>query len=123
MTKPEKFSVHSRLKSFVFAFAGVRYFFITEHNAWIHALATIAVVAFSFVIGLSGYEWIAIVFAIALVWVTEMLNTAIEKSMDHLSPAIHQEVKIVKDVAAAAALTAAIAAVIVALIIFMPKFI
>ena len=122
MTKPKKFSLHSRFKSFSYAFAGVRLFFLTEHNAWIHALAAVAVTIISFIAGVSATEAIAIVFAIALVWITEMLNTAIEKMMDHLSPAEHPEVKIIKDVSAAAVLTAAIAAIIVAFIIFIPKF-
>ena len=67
-------------------------------------------------------EWIAIVFAISLVWITEMFNTAIEKSMDHLSPTEHPEVKLIKDVASAAVLTASVAACIIALIIYIPKF-
>jgi diacylglycerol kinase (ATP) len=122
MSKPKKFSLHSRFKSFSYAFSGVRLFFRTEHNAWIHALAALAAIIISFLVGVSTAEAIAIVFAIALVWITEMLNTAIEKIMDHLSPAEHPDVKIIKDVSAAAVLTAAVAAVIVALIIFIPKF-
>jgi diacylglycerol kinase (ATP) len=122
MSKPHQFSMHSRLKSFQYAFEGFRHFFLTEHNAWLHALATCLVIVVAFVVGISTLEWIAIVFAIALVWITEMLNTAVEKSMDHLSPASHPNVKLIKDVAAGAVLTAALAACIVALIIFIPKF-
>jgi diacylglycerol kinase len=58
--------------------------------------------------------------SIALVWATEMLNTAIEKIMDHLSPQIHPTVKFVKDVAAGATLIAAIAAAIIGAVIFIP---
>jgi diacylglycerol kinase (ATP) len=123
MSKPPKFSMHSRLKSFIYAFEGFRHFFLTEHNAWLHALATLMIVAVSFATGISPLEWIAIIFAISLVWITEMLNTAVEKSMDHLSPSVHPNVKLIKDVAAAAVLTAATAACIIALIIFIPKFI
>src|SRR5687768_14355454 len=121
MSNPEKFSMHSRLKSFQYAFEGFRHFFVTEHNAWLHALATVMIIVVSFAVGISTSEWIAIVFAISLVWITEMLNTAVEKSMDHLSPAFHPNVKLIKDVAAAAVLTAAVAACIIALIIFIPK--
>ena len=121
MTKPGTFSMHSRLKSFVYAFAGFKQFFRTEHNAWIHALATLLVIPFSFMMELSAMEWIAIVFAIAFVWITEMLNTAVEKTMDHLSPEEHPQVKLIKDVAAAAVLTASVAACIIAFIIYIPK--
>ena len=123
MTKPKQFSFHSRLKSFQYAFEGFRHFFASEHNAWIHAGASIVIILFSFYMSISSMEWLAIIFAIALVWITEMLNTAIEKTMDHLSPEAHPRVKLIKDVAAAAVLTAAVTACIVALIIFIPKFI
>jgi diacylglycerol kinase (ATP) len=105
----------------VYAFAGLRWFFLNEHNAWIHAFAAIAVLIISFLCRLSGYEFIAILFSMAFVLVAEMFNTAIEKLMDHLSPGVHPSVKIIKDVAAAAVLLAAIVAVIVGLIIFVPK--
>jgi len=121
MVKSPKFSAHSRLLSFKYAFEGFRHFFYTEHNAWLHAFATVMIIGVSFAVGISASEWIAIVFSIALVWITEMLNTAVEKSMDHLSPASHPQVKLIKDVAAAAVLTAAVAACIVAFIIFIPK--
>jgi diacylglycerol kinase (ATP) len=122
MSKPQKFSMHSRLKSFQYAFEGFRHFFLTEHNAWLHALATVTIIGVSLTVGISASEWMAIIFAIALVWITEMLNTAVEKSMDHLSPATHPNVKLIKDIAAAAVLTAALAACVIALIIFIPKF-
>jgi diacylglycerol kinase len=122
MLEPEKFSVRKRFKSFVFAFSGVKYFFRREHNAWIHALATIVVLILSAVMHISLHEMIALIFCIALVWITEMLNTSIEKLMDHLAPHQHPDVKLVKDVAAAAVLVAAIAAAIIGLIIFIPKF-
>ena len=66
-------------------------------------------------------EWIAIIFSIAFVWITEMLNTAVEKTADHLSPDLHPQVKLIKDVAAAAVLTASVAACIIAFIIYIPK--
>ena len=122
MSKVNPFSPGRSMKSFVFAFAGIGYFFRTEQNAWIHAVATVMVIIFSAIAGLTAMEAVAIVFCIALVWITEMLNTAVEKTMDHLSPAEHPQVKIIKDVAAGAVLTAAMAACIVAFIIFIPKF-
>jgi diacylglycerol kinase len=121
MTKQRTFSMHGRLKSFAYAFAGFKQFFRTEYNAWIHALATLLVIPFSFMMEISPMEWIAIVFAIAFVWITEMLNTAVEKTMDHLSPEEHPQVKLIKDVAAAAVLTASVAACIIAFIIYIPK--
>ncbi len=119
----QKFSWKARFKSFVYAYAGVTWFFRREHNARIHGVATIFVLLISFVFKISGLDLIAVLFAIALVLITEMFNTAIEKIMDHFSPAHHPAVKIIKDIAAGAVLIAAIVAVIIGLIIFIPKII
>ncbi len=118
-----KFSWQARIKSFVFAFNGVKIFFHREHNAWIHAAAAGLVITLSCLLRISASEWVAVLFAIALVWVTELINTAIEKLMDHLSPALHPAVKEIKDMAAGAVLIAAVFAVIIASIIFIPKLI
>lgn len=120
---PQKFSWQKRLKSFAFAFNGVKIFFHREHNAWIHAAAAAVAVAASFLLHISPAEWIAVLLAIALVWIAELLNTALEKLLDHLSPAQHPRVKEIKDMAAGAVLIAALFAVIIASIIFIPKII
>jgi len=120
--EPQRFSWRARLKSFVFAFAGLNYFFRREHNAWIHAAAAILVLIVSLMMRLRAMEMIAILLAIGIVWIAEMFNTAIEKIMDHLSPAYHPEVKVIKDIASAAVLVAACLAVLIGLTIFIPKF-
>ena len=116
------FSTKQRLKSFVYAFSGIWYFFRREHNAWIHAVAAIAVLIIALVMRLTAMEMIAILLSIAMVWIAEMFNTAIEKIMDHVSPAYHPDVKIIKDLAAAAVLVAACMAFLIGLTIFIPKF-
>lgn len=118
---PKRFSWRARFKSFVYAFEGLIWFFRREHNARIHGFATVFVLLISFLFKISGLDLIAILFAIALVLIAEMFNTAIEKIMDHLSPAQHPAVKVIKDIAAAAVLIAAIVAAIVGLMIFIPK--
>lgn len=116
-----KFSISKRIKSFHFAFEGIAYFFRQEHNAWIHAVVTLLVLIAATILKVSKAEMIIIIFAIALVWITEMFNTAIEELLDHLSPQINPRVKVIKDIAAGAVLIASIAAVIIGLIIFIPK--
>jgi diacylglycerol kinase len=55
-----------------------------------------------------------------MVWITEMLNTVVEKIMDHLSPECHPRVKWIKDVAAGAVLISALVAAITGAVIFIP---
>lgn len=119
----KKFSFHSRIKSFYYAWAGVRRFIRDEHNAWIHAVGTIAVIVAARVLEVSHMEAIALVIVTALVWITEMLNTCVERMADCISLEERPDIKYIKDLAAAAVLVAALAAVITGLYIFIPKII
>jgi len=121
--KPSKFSWKARLKSFVYATHGIIDFFKKEHNAQIHLAITVMVIVLSIFFRVNKSETIAIVFSIALVWITEMINTAIEKTMDFISLKKQPQIKVIKDLSAGAVLIAAIAAVIVGCIVFIPKII
>ncbi len=111
----------SRLRSFRYAFSGWWYVVSTQRNAWIHALASVLVFALGLWLHLSRLEWALVVFAIALVWTAEFLNTALEAVVDLASPEQHHLAKIGKDVGAAAVLIAAAAAVLIALLVFGPR--
>ena len=122
MNKDSRFSIHSRARSFLYAFDGVIQFFKTEHNAWLHLVATGMVAAMAMLLGVSNLEVIALVIAVALVWICEILNTCIEKAMDMISGEYDPRVKLIKDLSAGAVLVAAGAAAIIGLVVFLPKF-
>ena len=115
------FSWRARFRSFVCAWDGVVSFFRCEHNAYVHFVLTVATVILGLYLGISGAEFIALVITMALVRAAEVFNTAIERSMDFISNENHPQIKIIKDLAAAAVLITATAAVVVGLIIFLPK--
>ena len=117
----KKFSWKERGNSFSFAWQGIKALFRTEHNAWIHAGLTIAAITLSVILKISRAETIVLILAMSLVWITEIINTAIEKSMDFISKEKHPQIGLVKDLAAAAVLIAAITALIIGTIIFLPK--
>ena len=117
----ERFSMKARIKSFSYAIQGIKTFFQTQHNAWVHILATSIVIIVGYVVKLSTTEWCWIIVAIALVFITEMLNTAIEFLTDLVSPEYHPIAKRTKDVAAGAVLVAAIIAVFIGMTVFLPK--
>lgn len=120
--KSQGFSIRARLRSFRFAMAGISSFFLREHNAWLHFMATIAVFILAALTGVTKTELLALVFAVGFVWVAEMFNTCIERVMDFVSIKQDAEIKFIKDLAAGAVLTAAITALIVGLVVFIPKF-
>ena len=78
----ERFSIKKRIRSFGYAFSGLKTLFREEHNAWIHAAATVLVIAAGFLLRLSETEWIAVTAAIGLVIAAEAFNSSIERLAD-----------------------------------------
>ncbi len=111
------------IKSFGYAWAGIRSCFQLEPNFRIHAVLAIVALVFSIVFKISTLEWIAVCFCIAFVITMEMLNTAIEKLCNVVHKEIHPGIKKVKDIAAGAVLVAAFFSLITGVVIFLPKII
>jgi diacylglycerol kinase len=109
-----------RLRSFGHAFRGLAILLWTQHNARIHAVATILVVAAGALLRISPTEWVLIALAVVCVWATEALNTSIEFLVDLVSPDLHPLAAKAKDVAAGAVLIAAIGSLIVGALVFGP---
>jgi len=92
----------------------------SQKNAWIHLLATVAVVAVGIQLKLNLAEWCWMVLAIVAVWSAEALNTAFEFLTDVASPSFHPVAAKAKDVAAGAVLIAAIGSVVIGLLVLGP---
>lgn len=116
-----RFSWRQRRNSFAYAFCGLKAAFKTEHNLWIHTALTLVAALLGFVLHISSYEWLALVLAMGLVWMAELFNTALEKTMDFISTEQNPKIKLVKDLAAAAVLVTALTALVCGGIIFIPK--
>ena len=88
-----------------------------------HLASSILVTALALLVKVNVTEALLLVFAMAFVWITEMINTAIEKAMDFITLEKHSQIKLIKDLAAGAVLVASITALITGSIIFVPKLI
>lgn len=119
----EKFSVKKRIKSFSYAFAGLKVLFKEEHNARIHAVATLLVVAAGILFRITAGEWIAVVLCIGMVISAEAVNSSIERCADFVKQKRDDRKRDIKDLGAAAVLVCAIAAAVVGCIIFIPYLI
>ncbi len=120
MTK-EKFSLTKRLKSFTYAFNGLKIMLKEEHNSRVHLVALISVVILGFVLRISSLEWIGIILSIGLVIAFELINSAIENLADFGTTELNEFIKKAKDLAAASVLWSAITALVVGGIVFIPK--
>ena len=107
--------------SFKCAFNGIKTVFFKERNFKIHTLAMILVIIFGFILKLSLFEWIICLICFALVMGLEMINTAIEKTVDLAEPNYNETAKLAKDIAAGAVFIVAIFSAIIGIIIFAPK--
>ncbi|MBK7179165.1 MAG: diacylglycerol kinase family protein [Chloroflexi bacterium] len=120
MSEPRRSELYSRVKSFRYAFEGWWHVLSTQHNAWIHALVSVAVLGLGLWLGISRQEWAIIILAVTAVWTAEFMNTALEALVDLVAPDYHPLAKIAKDVAAAAVLIGALGAILIGLLIFGP---
>ena len=108
------------LASTRYAFRGLR-FLLEERNARMLLAGTAAAVAAGVYFELEPLEWCAVVFAIALLWVAEGLNSALERLTDLVSPGYHPLAGKAKDIAAGAVMIALAAAISIGVLIFGPR--
>jgi len=114
------FQFTGRVRSFYFAGRGIFCMVRCQHNAWIHAAATLVILGAGVFLRLSRADWCWIVLAISIVWMAEAFNTAFEFLADAASPEFHPLIRDAKDVAAGAVLITAIAAASVGVMILLP---
>lgn len=93
---------------------------ISQHNARIHAAATLVVVAGGVAFRVTRLEWLVLLMTIVAVWTAESLNTALEFLCDVASPEFHPLVEKAKDVAAGAVLISALGAAAAGALVFGP---
>jgi diacylglycerol kinase len=108
------------MRSLYTAFQGLVYVVKIERNARFHLIIAIATLLLAVILQVSNAELAAIFFAIILVFTAEVVNTAIEKTLDLVKPEQNEQVRIIKDIAAGAVLVSAIGAAGIGLAIFAP---
>jgi diacylglycerol kinase (ATP) len=108
----------SLLESFNYAFEGVIHVLRTQRNLRIHFLIAAAVLAAAVVVGVTRFELIALLLAIAFVLIAEMINTAVEHTIDVATTSFDPMAKLAKDIAAGAVLIASVNAVAIGYLVF-----
>ena len=114
---------HAMHNPFKHAGDGLLWAIRTQPNYRIHLILSIATIILGVLFDISVPEWILLVLLITVGLVLEAINTAIEYTNNAITSEWKHEIKIAKDVSAAAMLTYAIGVTIIALIIFVPKLI
>lgn len=113
--------IKNLIDSFNYAVTGILMAMRTEKNLRFHYIASIGVIVFSLFFDFSRLEFMILLISVAFVLVTEMINTAIEKTIDMITKKYHPLAKIAKDIAAGAVLISAINAAIVGYLLFFDR--
>jgi diacylglycerol kinase len=116
-----KFSLKSRIGSFRFALNGLRSLLKYEHNSRIHLIGAVVVIIIALLLKVSFSEWALLAIVMGIVFLTELLNSAIETLSDLIEPRYNEVIRTAKDYSAAAVLISALIALAVACLIFIPK--
>ncbi|MEH7379913.1 diacylglycerol kinase family protein [Bacillus sp. JJ1533] len=111
------------IKSFSYAFQGLREAFLSERNLQIHFVFSVIVVICGLLFQITKVEWMVILLLIGGMFSIELMNTAVEKVVDLVTSEFHPLAKKAKDIAAGAVLFYAIISAIVGVIIFLPYLI
>ena len=119
-SNPKKTYSKNGLHRFALAFHGLFLFFKKESHALIHSIAAILAISASLYYQIDRSEWMIILLSILFVFVTEIVNTAVEHLCNLITTEWNPKVKAIKDMSAGAVLVAAIGSVIVGVMVFTP---
>lgn len=106
-----------------FAWNGLKEVLRNEKNFQIQCIIFVVVVLMSIYLQLTFIEWAILLLTSSIVFITEMINSTVERIIDYMKPEIHPMAKSIKDIAASAVLVAAIMSIFVGLIILGPKLV
>jgi len=113
--------IEKYVKSFLNACSGIKYIVKYERNVIIMLLASVIVCFLGFYYNINIYEWLFVILSIGLVIGSELINSAIEATIDLITLDKNPLAKIAKDTAAGATLVFSVVSFVGALIIFCPK--
>ncbi len=120
--KKEK-GIKKFLNSFTYPVKGLKYAYRNEQNLAVDVGVALLVIIAGFLFRISAIEWAIVILTIGLVISLELVNTAIEATVDLVTEKYHPLAKVAKDTSAAAVFVCAVASVIVGIVIFLPKVI
>ena len=117
-----KKSLRKNIRSYGYAWKGLKYVLKNENNIRYQLVAGITALLLGYYQNISMGEWLTIIVIIGLVLTAEIFNTALEKLVDHVNPEQHPVAGLVKDISAGAVLLISFTAAAVGAIIFIPYF-
>ncbi len=122
ITEKTFFDIKEFKKSLAIAFSGLKTAFSQEQSFRIQIFISVLALILMFIFPLTVYEKTIVILTMAVVLGLELINSQVERILDIIQPKFHSQVKLVKDLSAAAVLIVSIGSVIIGLLIFLPHF-
>ena len=121
--KNKSFGIKRIFASVKNSWNGLKVAYKNEQSVYIHLVCTVILLLLSFLLKISLTQWLIIIAIIGLTLVVELINTAIESTVDLVTKEFHPLAKVAKDTASAAEFVLSVTSAIIALMIFIPKLI
>lgn len=121
--KLKKKGIMRFLRTFKFSYDGLKYAYKNEQSMLTHLFLSIITVIVGLLLGITLYEWLIITISLTVVLAFELVNTAIEATVDLITLEINPLAKIAKDCGSAATGITSVIALIIILVIFIPYII
>ena len=119
----KKFSLHRFFISFKYSYDGLKYAYLNEQSMLLHLMCIIVVIVLGIFFKISLIEWIICITLLTCIMSIELLNTAIEATVDLVTKEKKELAKIAKDTSSASAGIISIFSLVVFILIFVPKII
>ena len=111
------------LNSWRYSFQGLAYAYKYEQSMLVIFLCTVCAIIGGVMFRVTAYEWLILFISFGFILAMELINTAIEATVDLITKDIHPLAKIAKDCGSAATFIVSSIAAVVSLLIFLPKII
>lgn len=121
--KKKTFGIKRMINSIKNSIIGLVIAYKNEQSMLIQLLASILLIVLGIILKINHIEWLFIVGIIGSTCTVELINTALENTVDLVTDKIHPLAKSAKDIASAAEFVLCLMSLIMALIIFIPKII
>ncbi|MDD4831706.1 MAG: diacylglycerol kinase [Bacilli bacterium] len=118
---PKKYGFKRFIASWVNSYYGYKYAYTHEQSLLLHIFFSIFAIFCGIVFEITGTQWILLFLVMTVIIVAELLNTAIEATVDLVTEEYHPLAKVAKDCASAAVLTSVLLATIVGIYVFFPQ--
>lgn len=119
--KNKSFGIKRIFASVKNSWNGLKVAYKNEQSVYIHLVCTVILLLLSFLLKISLTQWLIIIAIIGLTLVVELINTAIESTVDLVTKEFHPLAKVAKDTASSAEFVLSVTSAIIALMIFIPR--